>query len=114
MSQFLWESNRDGGRSIPNDSYQIVSRIAILSQLRYPVISVMKGVTIKLPEATLQRLKLQARQAGRSVSALVRERLEAPLDESDRSLYDLTSDLTGSLAGPRRAATNTRRKFGRR
>lgn len=73
----------------------------------------MKGITIKLPEATLRRLKQQARQTGRSVAALVRERVEAPLDRGDRSVYAITSDLAGGLAGGRRPATNARRRFRR-
>jgi hypothetical protein len=42
----------------------------------------MKGITIKLPEATLRQLRRQARETGRSVAALVRERVEAPLDRT--------------------------------
>lgn len=38
----------------------------------------MKGITIKLPEATLRRLQQRAREAGRSVAALVREVLAEP------------------------------------
>ena len=73
----------------------------------------MKGITIKLPETTLRRLKQQARETGRSVAALVRERVEVPLDRRGRSVYAMTSDLAGSLAGGRRAATNARRRFRR-
>jgi len=73
----------------------------------------MKGITIKLPEATLRRLQQQAHEAGRSVAALVRERVEGPADPSDDSVYALTADLAGSLAGRRRAATNKRRRFRR-
>ena len=75
--------------------------------------AVMKGITIKLPEATLRRLRQEARASGRSVAALVRERVEAPMDRDGRSVFAVTSDLAGSLAGGRRAATNERRKFGR-
>ena len=73
----------------------------------------MKGITIKLPETTLRRLRLQARETGRSVAALVRERVEAPLNHAGESVFALTSDLAGSLAGSRRSATNTRRRFRR-
>jgi hypothetical protein len=72
--------------------------------------AVMKGITIKLPETTLRRLKQEARATGRSVAALVRDRVEAPLDGDGRSVFAVTSDLAGSLAGSRRAATNERRK----
>lgn len=75
--------------------------------------AVMKGITIKLPEATLRRLKQEARATGRSVAALVRARVETPPDRDGRSVFTVTSDLAGSLAGRRRAATNERRKFGR-
>jgi hypothetical protein len=88
--------------------------VAIMTRLSYPaVMAVMKGITIKLPETTLRRLKQEARATGRSVAALVRERVEAPPDGDGRSVFALTSDLAGSLAGGRRAVTNGRRKFGR-
>ncbi len=73
----------------------------------------MKGITIKLPETTLRRLKEEARETGRSVAALVRDRVEAPLDRDGGSVYAVTSDLAGSLAGGRRPATNARRRFRR-
>jgi hypothetical protein len=88
--------------------------IAILSELSYlALMGVMKGITIKLQATTLQRLKQQARETGRSVAALVRERVEAPPDHRGRSVYAVTSDLAGALAGGRRAATNERRRFRR-
>ena len=37
----------------------------------------MKGITVKLPETTLRRLRQEARATGCSVAALIRERLEA-------------------------------------
>jgi len=87
--------------------------VADLSGLSYPVaMSAMKGITIKLPQATVRQLRQQARQSGRSVAALVRELVEAPA-HSGRSVYAMTSDLAGSLAGGRRPATNARRKFRR-
>lgn len=73
----------------------------------------MKGITIKLPESTLRRLKQQARQTGRSVAALVRERVEEVPDRHAPSVYALTDDLAGSLAGRRSPATNRRRRFRR-
>ena len=75
--------------------------------------AIMKGITIKLPETTLRRLREEARATGRSVAALVRERVEAPRDRDGRSVFAVTSDLAGSLAGGRKAATNERRKFSR-
>ena len=68
----------------------------------------MKAITIKLPEATVRQLRQQARQCGRSVAELV----EAP-PHSGGSVYAITSDLAGSLAGGRLPATNARAKFRR-
>ena len=73
----------------------------------------MKGITIKLPETTLRQLRREARATGRSVSALVRDRIEARSRAGRRSVYQITADLAGSLAGGREAATNKRRKFAR-
>lgn len=72
----------------------------------------MKGITIKLPEATAQQLKALARESGRSVAALVRELVEAP-PQGGGSVYDLSADLAGSVAGGQEPATNARRKFRR-
>ena len=72
----------------------------------------MKGITIKLPEATVRQLRQQARQSGRSVAALVRQLVEAP-PSSGGSVYALTADLAGSVAGGRRSATNARSRFRR-
>ena len=73
----------------------------------------MKGITIKLSEKTLRQLREEARSTGRSVAALIRERVETPPDNDTASFYALTADLAGSLAGSRKAATNTRRRFRR-
>jgi len=73
----------------------------------------MKGITIKLSDPALRQLRQQARETGRSVAALVRERVEAPADNASESVFALTSDLAGSLAGSRRSAANTRRRFRR-
>jgi hypothetical protein len=75
--------------------------------------AVMRGITIKLSETTLRRLRQEARATGRSVAALVRERIEVPSGRVGRSVFDVTADLAGSVAGSRKAATNTRRRFGR-
>ena len=85
--------------------------IAGLSDMSYPVyMGGMKGITIKLPDALAQRLRQQARQSGRSVAALIRERIEVSPGES---VYALSADLAGSLAGRRSAATNARTRFKR-
>jgi len=74
----------------------------------------MKGITVKLPDTTLRQLRQEARATGRSVAALIRERLEAsPRRRARRSVYEITSDLAGSLAGERTSATNDRRRFAR-
>ena len=72
----------------------------------------MKGITIKLPETTLKRLEQEARESGRSVAAIIRERVEQQAGSGD-SVYSLSRDLAGSLSGARKSATNDRRKFGR-
>jgi len=73
----------------------------------------MRGITIKLSESTLHRLRKEARASGRSVAAVVRECVEAPLEETASSVHAQTADLAGSLAGRRQAATNARRRFRR-
>jgi predicted transcriptional regulator len=73
----------------------------------------MKGITVKLPDATLRQLRQEARATGRSVAALVRERVEALPRRESRSVYEITSDLAGSVAGDRKPATNKRRRFAR-
>ena len=87
--------------------------VADLSGLSYPdAMGAMKGITIKLPEATVLQLRRQARQSGRSVAALVRELVDAP-PQGGGSIYAITSDLAGSLAGGGEPATNARRRFRR-
>lgn len=70
----------------------------------------MKGLTIKLPVAVARRLKDEARESGRSVAAVVRDRLEVASRETS-SVYAISSDLAGSLASGTQSATNARRKF---
>lgn len=72
----------------------------------------MRGITIKLSEATLRRLEEEARATGRSVAAIIRERVETQREPHD-SVYALTRDLAGSLSGTAKAATNEQRKFKR-
>ena len=71
----------------------------------------MTGITIKLPETTLRRLRQEARATGRSVAALIREKLEAEPGRNGLSVYDIAADLAGSVAGDRKPAANDRRKF---
>jgi len=85
----------------------------MLSEWSYPESMAMRGITIKLSDTTLRQLRVQARETGRSVAALVRDRVEAQPDQATESVFSLTSDVAGSLAGSRRPATNTRRRFRR-
>jgi regulator of extracellular matrix RemA (YlzA/DUF370 family) len=90
----------------------VFTGIADLSGVGYPgIMSTMRGITIKLPEATIRRLRQEARASGRSVAALIRERVEAPVSGRDETVYAITADLAGSIDGSRKAATNARRKF---
>lgn len=73
----------------------------------------MKGITIKLPEELLQRLSAEARSTGRSIAAVVREKLAAQTGGTSGSVYEQAADLAGVLQGSRRGATNDRRKFRR-
>ena len=73
----------------------------------------MTGITIKLPDAMLKRLREEAEASGRSVADLVRERLDAAASPKVRSVHDLMSDHAGSLAGSSEPATNERRRFRR-
>ena len=73
----------------------------------------MKAISVKLPEATLRRLREEARVTGRSVSAVIRERVEAPHEDHAQAVHTLAGDLAGSVSGSRKPATNERRKFGR-
>jgi predicted transcriptional regulator len=71
----------------------------------------MRNVTVKLPDDTLERLKNEAQTTGRTVGAIIRDLLESSSDKD--SVHVLTSDLAGSLAGPRKSVTNARRRFRR-
>lgn len=70
------------------------------------------AISIKLPEATVRRLRWQAKARGSSVSALVRERLDEPRRDG-QTVGDLAGDLVGSVNGPAISATNDRIKFRR-
>jgi hypothetical protein len=72
----------------------------------------MRGITIKLPEAVARRLREEARQSGRSVAALIRERIEVSPGNAT-SVYAVSADLAGSLAGRRSTATNACTRFRR-
>ena len=65
----------------------------------------MRSLSLKLPESLLAKLNLAAKRRGESMSALVREAIEAFLDagpgRGKGSCLDLASDLAGSVKGPR-------------
>ena len=87
--------------------------MANLTDMSYPTaMGAMKGITIKLPEAVARQLRQQARQSGCSVAALVRELIETP-SRGSGSVYAVSADLAGSLAGSRQSATNARSRFRR-
>jgi hypothetical protein len=73
----------------------------------------MRGITIKLPDATLKRLADEARASGRSIAAVVREKLDARKAEGGLTVYEQAGDLAGVLHGSHRSATNDRPKFRR-
>jgi predicted transcriptional regulator len=73
----------------------------------------MRGITIKLPDETLRELAHEARATGRSIAAVVREKLGARASQTARTVHDQAGDLAGSLAGGRRSARNDRPKFRR-
>ena len=85
--------------------------VAILSESSYH--HFVKGITVKFSESTLRQLRKDARATGRSVAALVRERVESLPQAGGRSVYEISADLAGSVAGGREAATNKRRRFAR-
>jgi predicted DNA-binding protein len=112
---WIWRSVRSywGAAFGPQADIRIrtsASGVVVLSDVSYPF--AMKGITIKLPDEVLGRLKREAQASGRSVAALIRERIEIPQNVAE-SVFALTADLAGSLEGGRRAATNDRRKFHR-
>jgi predicted DNA-binding protein len=118
IAKFGVTGQRSNSRSVTNFSERsgrprfkiaVIAGVAVLSRTNYH--QHMKTITLKLPEQTLQRLKDEAKATGRSVAALIRERIETSPD--GQSVHALAADLAGSVAGSRRAATNERRRFGR-
>ena len=89
------------------------SAVLPFCQNKVTIMGIMKGITLKLPNAMLRRLRQEARTTGRSVAALIRERLEAVPQGGSCSIYEITADLVGSVAGSRKPATNSRRRFAR-
>lgn len=73
----------------------------------------MKAIAIKLPEEVLERLRGEARTTGCTLASVLRRRIEAAEGDDANSVYAITHDLAGNLAGARRSASNARRKFRR-
>ena len=79
----------------------------------------MRTVTVKVPTALANRLALVARERGGNRSEVVREALEAHLDQrrtATGSCLDLAHDLAGIVASaPADLSTNRRhlRRYGR-
>ena len=73
-------------------------------------------LSVKLPTALHKRLESEASQRGTTKSAVVREALEELLRNGARprkgSLYAMTSDLAGSLEGPRDLSSSKARMRG--
>jgi hypothetical protein len=63
----------------------------------------MTTLTIKLPVELKERLELEARHSGRSVSSLIREAVAERLrtGQAPTTLYDRTRDLCGAGASGR-------------
>src|SRR5688572_28487752 len=99
------------GRHGPSGSVQS-SGITRLSESSYAPL--VRGLTIKLTDDMLRKLAEDARTSGRSVAAVVREKLQAqPTGLGESSVHAQAGDLAGVLVGSRRSATNERRKFRR-
>lgn len=79
----------------------------------------MKTVTVKVPKALANRLALVVRERGGNRSEIVREALEAHLDQprtASGSCLDLARDLAGIVdSAPPDLSTNRRhlRRYGR-
>lgn len=57
----------------------------------------MASLTIKLPDHVKSRVEAEARLAGRSVSAYIRDLLDRPARTAKKpSLHDLAGDLCGA------------------
>ncbi len=71
----------------------------------------MKTLSLKVPDALDAKLIAIATRRGSSKSAVVREAIERYVPEAPgetASLLDLSSDLVGSVSGPKDLATNAK------
>jgi len=69
----------------------------------------MKMLTVKLPDDLLSWLELEAKRAGQSKAALVREILKMHQARSRRSAPDLTAGLCGSVESEVRDLSRNRK-----
>lgn len=79
----------------------------------------MSTITLKLSDGLAARLRSAVKRRGKSQSVLVREALEAHLEQEGEavagSFLDLVHDLAGSLNGPSNLSSDRRhlRGYGR-
>ena len=74
----------------------------------------METVTLKMDRKHIALLRERAKTLGRSHGAVVRDLIDEHLGTKKRpSLYDLTKDLSGSLAGPKDLSTRSLAGYGR-
>jgi hypothetical protein len=67
----------------------------------------MKTITVRVPDRLAAWLTRQARELGRSQSALVREALQrASEGTGGRSCHDAFGDICGIVEGPKDLSTN--------
>ena len=72
----------------------------------------MKTLSIKLPEALLEKLDSAARRRGETRSVILREAIETIVEEEHQiregSCFELAKDLAGSENGPEDLSFNKR------
>jgi hypothetical protein len=83
------------------------------TDITIPVMTRMSAITIKLPEATLRRLRHEAAMTRQSVAQLIRDYVEGAARGGKESVHALAPELAGSVAGSGRSATNDRSRFRR-
>ena len=68
--------------------------------------TVMKTLTVKLPESLAAWLAQRAEALGRPQSELVRDALERSRNGDTPSCHDLMADFCGTVQGPKDLSTN--------
>ncbi|MBL8952606.1 MAG: hypothetical protein JNK82_17635, partial [Myxococcaceae bacterium] len=64
----------------------------------------MKGISIKLPEETIRRLRNEAYETGLTLGELIRMKLSEPSQPYGATVWDLSHDLLGTVDGGKRSA----------